>query len=1259
MFLLRVPSRRTAHNVEMLRPNVRHGLEAVKRPFGILGKRESNLPGLVMRRGIQTHNYKELDEKVNMQKQLLFGHPAPETESQYGKNLLNKVRENGEERWQKARAEIEELLGTSSLLNKVNFVYLFREGRNRYHRDTFFTTDFKETAKLRLNNMFKQILIHSPEKYHKEVIVAHKHLRFAPPNNGLYEILMRKSILKENMGQSIKVQAFIMTDLFITERQTTYPMYMALLLSHSGNSKYLPAFQCIWNYMEKKHGFDPAHAWKLDCALFSSEDIAAIEATCREIKPDFVLDETYATTPEAIEKRSLSVAEELVGKDYISDMRKCIAEERSSAKPSDLPVISIAPQLSSNLFFKELNIALDQLNDNTSDIEKQWLLECRSEQIAVEVSKNQEESLRKMGRGSSANVSRLYYEEWKKNISRAMDKDRALSLSTIIQKGKDAVLFSSAIPKEEFIDVCLRTTLDILLNQKGKDMPYYSIMTSVGEAVRDRYINKCIISYLKKSSERGFREKLKWYNELLKVNEVGHLKVMKLRQFWESIRDEVSSVHPDVPDWPQVVCAMVGNLFLEYACKECYIEKRGQSGKLYAFERSRSDFELDFEKRYSMIKLSEEFENSFKAGYSQSMVKLLPMTIPPVPWTSYIDGGYLTFKRHIMRTKNSHIQKELLKASSAGKEEMGMIYDGLNSISLTSWRINTFVLENLIECWNNGGNERVGVVEYQMLDEEEKRAMDLERKAILEKKKTKLRMLYADRKYVAEKISNYGTLSASENMEASGSLEELEKRKKLVGDEISAITTAINEIDDVLKKERDAHSQSISLLLNLIIARGFVGRPMYFPHDMDFRGRAYPVSPHLNHLGMDCQRALFLFDKGVPLGKTGLRWLQIHVANMYGVDKVSLDERVNFVSENEEKIRRCVVNPLEQNNEFWKKADSPWQFLAAAEEYVRALDSENIEEFVSRIPIQQDGSCNGLQHYAALGRDIEGGRGVNLVPADKPQDVYKMVADEVEKLLLIDIEEGDAVSKKLALSLTGKIGRKVVKRTVMTKVYGVTFIGAILQIDDEIGDWFEDKSYARQSSVYLTKKTFQALDNMFSGAKRIQQWFDVCAGSIASTGQFVSWKTPLGLPIVQPYAKKSMRRIRPGSATRVSCSEYSHTVDKRRQVNAFAPNYIHSLDSTHMLMTARVCKDEGLMFASVHDSFWTHASNVDRMSTILRDQFYELHKQPLLDELRAHFVKLAQNGSNKKNLQNIEIPPVPERGELELEEVKKSKYFFA
>ena len=43
----------------------------------------------------------------------------------------------------------------------------------------------------------------------------------------------------------------------------------------------------------------------------------------------------------------------------------------------------------------------------------------------------------------------------------------------------------------------------------------------------------------------------------------------------------------------------------------------------------------------------------------------------------------------------------------------------------------------------------------------------------------------------------------------------------------------------------------------------------------------------------------------------------------------------------------------------------------------------------------KDGSCNVLQHYAALGRDVAGAQSVNLEPCDRPKDVYSDVLELV------------------------------------------------------------------------------------------------------------------------------------------------------------------------------------------------------------------------------------------------------------------------
>lgn len=91
-----------------------------------------------------------------------------------------------------------------------------------------------------------------------------------------------------------------------------------------------------------------------------------------------------------------------------------------------------------------------------------------------------------------------------------------------------------------------------------------------------------------------------------------------------------------------------------------------------------------------------------------------------------------------------------------------------------------------------------------------------------------------------------------------------------------------------------------------------------------------------------------------------------------------------------------------------------------------ALESGSPYEYLSSLPVHQDGTCNGLQHYAALGGDDQGARQVNLSVTDRPSDVYTFVADMVEKQIEKDVQKGE----KYARMLAGKVSRKVVKQTV-------------------------------------------------------------------------------------------------------------------------------------------------------------------------------------------------------------------------------------
>ena len=100
-------------------------------------------------------------------------------------------------------------------------------------------------------------------------------------------------------------------------------------------------------------------------------------------------------------------------------------------------------------------------------------------------------------------------------------------------------------------------------------------------------------------------------------------------------------------------------------------------------------------------------------------------------------------------------------------------------------------------------------------------------------------------------------------------------------------------------------------------------------------------------------------------------------------------------------------------------------------------------------------------------------------------------------------------------------------------------------------------------------------------------------------GETMSWITPLGLPVIQPYRKKTSHSVNTllQNITLAYDSD-DLPVSSMKQKSAFPPNFVHSLDATHMLMTSLKMKEQNFKFAAVHDSFWTHPCDVEKMNQV-------------------------------------------------------------
>lgn len=123
--------------------------------------------------------------------------------------------------------------------------------------------------------------------------------------------------------------------------------------------------------------------------------------------------------------------------------------------------------------------------------------------------------------------------------------------------------------------------------------------------------------------------------------------------------------------------------------------------------------------------------------------------------------------------------------------------------------------------------------------------------------------------------------------------------------------------------------------------------------------------------------------------------------------------------------------------------------------------------------------------------------------------------------------ERDPALIEIAESLKGKVNRKTIKQTVMTSVYGVTFIGAKDQIKRQLREKkvFETEGELYRASTYLAKVTIKCIGDLFSDANKIKDWFAKCARVVAQTGEPVKWRNPMGLPCVQPYKNVSSAKL--------------------------------------------------------------------------------------------------------------------------------------
>ncbi|MBI2898894.1 MAG: hypothetical protein HYY17_01790 [Planctomycetes bacterium] len=561
----------------------------------------------------------------------------------------------------------------------------------------------------------------------------------------------------------------------------------------------------------------------------------------------------------------------------------------------------------------------------------------------------------------------------------------------------------------------------------------------------------------------------------------------------------------------------------------------------------------------------------------------LPMVEQPRPWRGATGGGYFMVMGLPLVKRQDETNGKL------EADEVEIVCGAVNSIQETPWRINRRMLEVLRKAWERK-DPSLPSVEFRKLPPE---------------------------------------LNAGSATEEERSARGRERARGYAAN-------------------RAAAAHAIEMRRRFRIADRFEREPeLFFPHQLDHRGRAYPLPQVIHPQGDDIGRALIEFARGKPVGENGGKWLAVHLANTFGLSKLSYAERIAWANEHRDAILDSAARPLE-GGRFWTTADKPWRFLAAAFEWVDF--SKDGSRAISRIPVAMDGTCNGLQHMSALGRDSQGGQWTNLLPSDRPKDIYQAVADR----LAARIAEAASAGDPMARAWHGLIDRKLVKPATMTTPYGVTDDGIANQLLATVWERFPGRFEKEGTAVaYLSRNLKESIAGAVVKAVEIADWLRAVADVLALKGRGFQWRVPTGFPVIHHYLAKKERRIRTAMGT-LLLQEPDPTpgkLDLDKQIDAIVPNLVHSLDAAHMILTVEALQSRGLAdFAMVHDGYAVHACDVDVMNEVLRNQFIRVHREFTLEAFRAQIAKQADG---------IEIPPPPVMGALDLDEVRRADYFFS
>jgi len=425
--------------------------------------------------------------------------------------------------------------------------------------------------------------------------------------------------------------------------------------------------------------------------------------------------------------------------------------------------------------------------------------------------------------------------------------------------------------------------------------------------------------------------------------------------------------------------------------------------------------------------------------------------------------------------------------------------------------------------------------------------------------------------------------------------------------------------------DRINFKRSVRTRTQLEAAEKFKDDVFYLCWSFDYRGRAYPIPAFLTPQDTDFGKALLRFADEASVTDEAELWLSFQVATTYGLDKATLEDRHQWVSENIALITKVATDP-EGYLPLWEEVDEPWQFMAACHEYYHCCIAK--DKLTTGLMVAVDATCSGLQILAGLARDKSTAELVNVVPSDKPSDAYKAVAEQAKEFLPTYMHRW--------------MNRAVCKRTVMTIPYNATKDSSRKYIREALLE--EGIDPTKDELTQVVNAVYSSMDTIVPGPMQVMRWIKKHVGQYIRNGATeVEWVTPSGFVVNQRRDDIETERMElqllGRTQVRLPTGKTSPSPNKHK--SSTAPNYIHSFDAS-ILHRSFTKFDEP--FTVIHDSVLCRAGDMGTLNALVRETYTNIFSE------ECWLSKFAET------INASEPPPIV--GTLDPKVVSNSTYFF-